>query len=86
VEPLGLGCGAFDSDMINLSVIVSTLSLGIKISNGASGDCQDCVVGGKSVDLLRRFLDLWQKLGWWIDFGFDLGVRVVWHWVCDLWY
>jgi hypothetical protein len=79
VEPLGLGCGAFDSDMINLSVIVSMLSLGIKISNGASGDYQDCAEGGKSVDLLRRFLDLRQRLGWWIDFSFDLGVGVVWH-------
>jgi hypothetical protein len=85
VGPLGLGNRAFDSDVVNLLVIVSTLSLSIKISRGASGDCQDCAMSGESVGLLWRFLDLWWRLGWWIGLGFDLGVDVVWHWVCDLW-
>jgi hypothetical protein len=79
VGPLGLGDRAFDNDMVNRPVIVSTMSLGIKIYIGASGNCQDCAMGGENVDLLRTFLDLWWGLGWWIAFCFDLGVGVVWH-------
>jgi hypothetical protein len=26
------------------------------------------------------------EVGWWIGFNFDLGVGVVCHWVCDVWY
>jgi hypothetical protein len=76
VGPLGLGNGVFDSDMVNLPIIVSTLSLHIKISIGVSGDCQDYAMGGESVGLLRRFLDLWWRLGWWIGFGFDMGLEL----------
>jgi hypothetical protein len=39
--PFGSGYGAFDSDMIDLSIIVSALPLGIKIGVGASGDCEN---------------------------------------------
>jgi hypothetical protein len=44
--PFDSGYGAFDNDMIDLSVIVSMLSLGFKIGVGASGGCEDCAVGG----------------------------------------
>jgi hypothetical protein len=50
--PFGLGYGAFDGDMIDLSIIVSELSLGIKIGVGASSDCEDCAVGGKGIRML----------------------------------
>jgi hypothetical protein len=45
--------------MIDLSIIVYLLSLGVEIGVGPSSDCEDCVMGGESVGLLRRFLDLW---------------------------
>jgi hypothetical protein len=83
VGPLGLGYGTFDNDVIELPIIVLTLSLGIKIAIGTSDDCQDCGVGGEGVGLLRGFLDL--RWRWWVSFSFDLWVGVVWHWTCDLW-
>jgi hypothetical protein len=52
----GLGNGAFDNYMIDLSLIVYALSLGIKIGVRTSGDCEDCVMGGDSVGLLWRAL------------------------------
>jgi hypothetical protein len=48
-----LGDGAFDDDVIDLSVIVSLLPFVIKISVRSSSDCENCVVGGKFVGLLR---------------------------------
>jgi hypothetical protein len=63
VGPFGLGNGTFDSDMIDLSVIVMVLSLGVEIGVGTSSNCKDCTVVGESFRLLWRFLDLWQ--GWW---------------------
>jgi hypothetical protein len=69
-----------------LPLIVYALSLGIKIGVRTSGDCEDCVVGGDSVGLLWRLLDLWWR--WWqrVGFGLDLRIDIVWHWVCDLWH
>jgi hypothetical protein len=58
VGPLGLGDGAFDSDVIDLFVIVSLLPLVIKISVGSFGNCENCVVGGKAISLLWRLTDL----------------------------
>jgi hypothetical protein len=86
VGPFGLGNRTFDSDVIDLPVIVVVLSLGVKIGVGTSGDCKDCAVGGEGVRLLQRLLDLWR--GWWrrIDFSLDLRVCVVWHCVCNLWH
>jgi hypothetical protein len=84
--PFGLGNGAFDIYMIDLSVIVSTLSLGINIIVRTSGDCEDCVMGRESVGLLRRLLDFWWRWWWRVGFGLDLRIGVVWHWVCDLWH
>jgi hypothetical protein len=56
--PFGLGDGVFDDNVIDLSVIVSLLPLVIKIGVGASGNCENCVVGGETVSLLRRLTDL----------------------------
>jgi hypothetical protein len=41
-----LGDRAFDSYMTDLLIIVSALSLGVKIGVGISGDYKDCSVGG----------------------------------------
>jgi hypothetical protein len=58
VGPFGLGDGDFDSNVIHLPVIVSSLPLVVKIGVGAPNYCKDCVVGGKGVSLLHRFADL----------------------------
>jgi hypothetical protein len=84
VEPFGLRNGTFNGDVINLSVIIMTLSLGVEVSVGTSGNYKDCVMCGKSVILLQRFLDL--RWRWWIGFGFNLRGGVVWHGVCYLWH
>jgi hypothetical protein len=82
VGPFGLCNGTFDDNVINLPVIIMTLSLGMKIGIGTCGNYKDCTVCGESVDLLCRFLDL--RWRWWIGFRFDLRVGVVCHGVCDL--
>jgi hypothetical protein len=84
--PFGLGNGTFDSNMVDLSIIVSTLSLGIKISVRTSSDYEDCVVSGESVGLLWGLLDLWWRWWWRVGFGIDLRIGVFWYWVCDLWH
>jgi hypothetical protein len=76
--PFGSGYRAFDSDMVDLSIIVSSLSLGVKLIIIAFRDCEDCAVGGEDVGLLWRW---W----WWVVFCLDLRVGVGWHWICDLW-
>jgi hypothetical protein len=58
MRPFGLGDGAFDDNVVNLSIIVSFLPLVIKIGIGASGNCENCAMGGKVVGLLRRLVDL----------------------------
>jgi hypothetical protein len=73
VEPFGLGNWAFDTYMINLSIVISTLSLDVEISVGTSDNCEDYIMGGESFGLLRRFLDLWR----WIGLGLDLVIGVV---------
>jgi hypothetical protein len=45
VGPFGLGDWAFDNYMVNLSIVISAPSLGIKIGVGTSGNCEDCAVG-----------------------------------------
>jgi hypothetical protein len=76
VRLFGLSDGAFDSYMIYFSVVISALSLGVKVGVGASGDCEDCAMGGDGIRLLGRLLDLWQR---WISFGLELRVGVIWH-------
>jgi hypothetical protein len=66
VGPFGLGDGAFDNNVIDLSVIISRLPLVIEIGVGAFGDYKNCVVGGKAVGLLWRLACLeWR----WLDSG-----------------
>jgi hypothetical protein len=84
VRPLGLGDETFDSYMIYFSVIISTLSLGVKIGIGAFDDCKDCAMSRESFILLLGFLDLWRRWKWWVDFGFDLRIGVVLSWISDL--
>jgi hypothetical protein len=84
VGPPGICNWAFDSYVIYSPVIVSVLLLGFEVGIGASGDYEDCAMSWESFILLLGFLDLWWRLGWWIGFGFDLGI-VVWRWVSDLW-
>jgi hypothetical protein len=85
VGPLGLRDGAFNGYMIYLPVVISVLPLGVKISVGTSGDCDDCTVGGEGIILLPELLNLWRRWRQWIVFGFNLRACVVWHWVGDLW-
>jgi hypothetical protein len=47
VRPLGLCDGAFDSYVIYFSVIVSALSLGVKLGIGISCDCKDLAMSWK---------------------------------------
>jgi hypothetical protein len=54
VRPLCFDHGAFDGHMIDLVVIVSSLSFVLKISVGASDDGMDCAMGGEIVGLVRR--------------------------------
>jgi hypothetical protein len=44
--------------MIDLSLIVSLLFVVFKIGIGASGDGEDCVMGGEIVALLQRLTSL----------------------------
>jgi hypothetical protein len=79
VGPFGLGNGGFNSYVIDLNVVVSVLSLGIKIGVGTSRNCEDCAVGREGIELLWRLLDLWLRWWWWIGFDLDLGSGVTWH-------
>jgi hypothetical protein len=77
---------AFDSYVIYFSVVIFALSFGIEIGVGASGNCEDCVMGGEGFRLLWGFLDLWQRWRRTVGFCLDLRISVVWHWVCYLWH
>jgi hypothetical protein len=70
VGPFGFGDRAFDSHMIDLSVVVSSLPLVGEIYVGTSGDGEDCAMGEKVVVLLYRFVDLqqmwWRWVGLWL--------------------
>jgi hypothetical protein len=56
--PFGSGDGTFNRHMIDLSIVVSSLSLIVKVSVVASDDSEDCAVGGKVVSLLRILMNL----------------------------
>jgi hypothetical protein len=86
VGSFGLGHWAFNNYMINLSIVISALSLGVEIDVGTSGNCADCVVGGEGFRLVWWFFDLWRRWWRWVDLSLDLGIGIVWHWVCDLWH
>jgi hypothetical protein len=70
VGPFGLCNGTFNGDVINLPVIIMTLSLGFEIGILTSDNCMDCALCGESVGLLWRFLDLRWRWRWWIGFSF----------------
>jgi hypothetical protein len=65
VRPFGFGDRTFDNHMIDLSVIVSLLPLVSEIDIGASGDSEDCTMGGEVVALLWR---LGSSLFWCVVF------------------
>jgi hypothetical protein len=85
VGPFGLGEWTFNDDVIDLPVVIMTMSLGIELIIRTSGDCGDCALGGECFILLLGFLDLWRRWRWWLGFDFDLGVGAVLRWVGDLW-
>jgi hypothetical protein len=72
--------------VINLPVIITTMSFGVEVGVGTSGDCTNCDVCGESIGLLQRFLDLRWRWRWLSGFGFDMRGGVVWHGVRDLWH
>jgi hypothetical protein len=80
----GLCDGAFDDYMVYFSVVISALPLSVEIGVGIGSDYQDYAMSGEGVILLLGFLDLWWRWQWWVGFGFNLRVSVVWHWVGDL--
>jgi hypothetical protein len=83
IGPFSLSYRALNGDMVDLSIIVSSLSLGIKIDIGVFGNCGDCTMGGESVELLWRFPS--RRWRWWVGFCLDLRIGVGWHWICDMW-
>jgi hypothetical protein len=87
VGPFSTGDGTFDSDMVDLAIVISTLSFGFKVCILTSSDCEYGTMGRKVFRLLWRFLDLWQRWRWWwIGFSFDLvGISIAWCRVCYLW-
>jgi hypothetical protein len=66
VGPFGLSNGAFDSYMIDLSIIVSQFLLGVEIGVRTSCDSKNGVVGGLSIGLLWKIMNLWRR--WWVGF------------------
>jgi hypothetical protein len=76
VGPFDLCDGTFDGNVIDLSVIVSPLPLGVEIGVGDSDDGYDCTMGGESIGLLWRFTDLRWRWGWWWWVSFCLDLRI----------
>jgi hypothetical protein len=58
VKPLSLGDGAFNGYMIYFFVVVSALSLGVKVGVSASGDYKDCAMSWEGFSLLLVLLEL----------------------------
>jgi hypothetical protein len=75
MRPFCLGDRTFNDDVINLPVVITTLSLGIEVGFGTSSNCEDCAMGGVSISLLWMLLDL--RWRWWVGFSFDLRASVV---------
>jgi hypothetical protein len=67
VRPFCLDYKPLDGHMIDLVVIVSSLSFVFKIGVGVSDDGVDSVVGGEIVALMRRLTNL--ERGWWGQIG-----------------
>jgi hypothetical protein len=85
MRPLGLGNGAFDSDMVNLTIIVHALPFSFEIRVSTSSDSQNGAVSGEGLELLRRFLGLLREWRWgWIWLIFYLVVIGVGYVICDV--
>jgi hypothetical protein len=54
VRPLCLNHGALDDHVIDLVIIVSSLSFVLEIGVGASSDHMDHVMGGEIVAMVQR--------------------------------
>jgi hypothetical protein len=50
--PLSLGNATFDSDMVNLTIIVPALPFGFEIRVSTSGASQNGVMSGEGLELL----------------------------------
>jgi hypothetical protein len=61
--PFSLGEGTFDSDRVDLVIIISVLPFGFKVCVRTSSDCEYGTMGGKVFVLLQSFLDLWRSGG-----------------------
>jgi hypothetical protein len=59
--PRGSSDRILNSDVVNLSVIITPLPLVIEIGVGASGYCKDCAMSGEGVNLLQRLVDFWWR-------------------------
>jgi hypothetical protein len=59
-----VGDWTFDNHIIDMSVIISLLPLVVEVIIEASGDGENCAVGGEVVSLLWRFTDLERE--WWV--------------------
>jgi hypothetical protein len=84
VGPFGFGDGTFDNHMIDLSVVISQLPLIVEVSVRASGDGENCFIGGKVVILLWRLTNLKQRWGMCVGFWLDLLICAIWHWIGNL--
>jgi hypothetical protein len=73
--PLGLGNRAFNRYMFYFSVVVSTLSLGVKVGIEISDDGNDCAMSWEGFILLLGILGL-KRRWWWISFIFDMGLLI----------
>jgi hypothetical protein len=57
VRSLHLNHRVFDTHMIDLMILVPSLSFVLNISIGASGDHVDCAMGWEIVALVRRLAE-----------------------------
>jgi hypothetical protein len=76
VRPLGLDPGAFDNHMVDLTVIVSSLSFVFEVGIGASCDGVDCVMVERLL-LCYRGSWIWSRGG-----GGKLGSILDWYIEC----
>jgi hypothetical protein len=87
MRPFGLGDRTFDSDVIYLAIIVSTLPFGFRVCVRTSGDCEYGAMNGEVIGLLWRFLNLlrrWSRVGFgsvltWLA----LVLFCVWYVICS---
>jgi hypothetical protein len=74
VRPLGLCEWTFDNQMVYFSIVISALSLALKVCVGTPGNCEDYAMGWESFALVLGFQDLRRMWRWQVVFGLDLGL------------